>query len=322
METTDDEKERLRLNNDSETPAAMMTGEIAQASVVRHQEQGAFGDAPRVWPKEDLDCESRSERSADVSQVFNRHTASASMDGSVAETSASAITRRRPKMTTMAGGAGVASDDDEGHFDGDGECRSSGSGSIRGDGHVRVFSDPGTSWSIDSETGVLTAGAGDSAARENDDNGSEEKRDHIRPSFNVRGTNGLGGVHSRHLSGDCDGDRAEATEGRSRATSTTSGWRPTSATPGYSASVAIGPSSSSSSSLSSSSSSKKGRGATGRESSRKSYRRHQIRARNDWWRMYFDLPETETLRFDEASTACHVCAVPPLPLVENIGPFV
>ena len=322
METTDDEKERLRLNNDSETPAAMMTREIAQASVVQHQEQGAFGDAPRVWPKEDLDCESRSERSADVSQVFNRHTASASMDGSVAETSASAITRRRPKMTTMAGGAGVASDDDEGHFDGDGECRSSGSGSIRGDGHVRVFSDPGTSWSIDSETGVLTAGAGDSAAREIDDNGSEEKRDHIRPSFNVRGTNGLGGVHSRHLSGDCDGDRAEATEGRSRAMSTTSGWRPTSATPGYSASVAIGPSSSSSPSLSSSSSSKKGRGATGRESSRKSYRRHQIRARNDWWRMYFDLPETETLRFDEASTACHVCAVPPLPLVENIGPFV
>ena len=72
-----------------------------------------------------------------------------------------------------------------------------------------------------------SAGAGDSAARENDDNGSEEKRDHIRPSFNVRGTNGLGGVHSRHLSGDCDGDRAEATEGRSRAMSTTSGWRPT-----------------------------------------------------------------------------------------------
>ena len=145
METTDDEKERLRLNNDSETPAAMMTGEIAQASVVRHQEQGAFGDAPRVWPKEDLDCESRSERSADVSQVFNRHTASASMDGSVAETSASAITRRRPKMTTMAGGAGVASDDDEGHFDGDGECRSSGSGSIRGDGHERRSDDNTTS---------------------------------------------------------------------------------------------------------------------------------------------------------------------------------
>ena len=27
-----------------------------------------------------------------------------------------------------------------------------------------------------------------------------------------------------------------------------------------------------------------------------SYRHHRIRARNDWWRMYFDLPETESLR--------------------------
>ena len=126
----------------------------------------------------------------------------------------------------------------------------------------QVLSDPGTAWSIDDTSGRLrSASPPPKQVARSARNEHEHERDRQRER-----RSGSGGDEMKAGGRGSVGDNGAGRVGCSTDNGESTG--------GKENTVASGR----------------------RESHRSSYRRHRHRARNDWWRMYFDLPATESLR--------------------------